>query len=470
MKRLLQTIMVIICAIPAMAQFKTVIPEDAPMAESILREQMRGDNINAPASISSRLVSYHNKQQGIVWDSIHYYYSGQRGSHLDRLQDYDQEVLSYYALPNTEKQLVFCDSQRRWGLTPELESVPVSTAYYTYNAANRTTNIQIGSPYPLFAEQHKLFYNNDGSIAHFELYLDDGATLFEKTFSTYNSSGKKLTDSTFNYEWTNSPSIKLVYEYNGTGLLARRTTYVWDISNQWLLSDRFNYAYDNQQRLSSVTEQLYEEGTWLDKSKNGYTYTGNSTHFNGFIKYMWHKAQGYWQPRVSAAYEFNSEQQPAIVILSENLGDGSMTNPPVGNTLTPMLKTLQEYHADGYLERRKSYLYAGGVCDTIMDGIEYWNYEVYEDGTTGIGKKTLAGEDVRVYPNPASDLVYIDAAGSISIRSVTCFNYLGQVVLKTQPQSRSKIVLNVSGLSAGVYLADIYSDQGKVSKKFTVVK
>lgn len=61
---------------------------------------------------------------------------------------------------------------------------------------------------------------------------------------------------------------------------------------------------------------------------------------------------------------------------------------------------------------------------------------------------------VALYPNPASNQVYI--SGSSSIYEVRLYNLKGQVVLR-QKQSRS--IIDISSLSSGLYIAEIRSNQ-----------
>ncbi len=75
-----------------------------------------------------------------------------------------------------------------------------------------------------------------------------------------------------------------------------------------------------------------------------------------------------------------------------------------------------------------------------------------------------ANKDILIYPNPTKELLFVSAA-SKSINRVEISNSIGQVIQQTNVTS-NEIQLNVANISAGLYYVIIYTNDGKVTKKF----
>lgn len=87
-------------------------------------------------------------------------------------------------------------------------------------------------------------------------------------------------------------------------------------------------------------------------------------------------------------------------------------------------------------------------CTSISDPF-IWN-------VTGVNEKS--GNDFRVYPNPAVDVVFISGVDIAAVRSVSLVDMQGKVVfVKESPTQKS---LQVASLSPGVYLVKILMKDG----------
>jgi len=70
-----------------------------------------------------------------------------------------------------------------------------------------------------------------------------------------------------------------------------------------------------------------------------------------------------------------------------------------------------------------------------------------------------------LHPNPARNILNIDAKTAINIMSITIFNVLGQVVTAI-PNSKNVSSINVTDLKTGTYFIKIVSDKGTAYTKF----
>ncbi len=82
------------------------------------------------------------------------------------------------------------------------------------------------------------------------------------------------------------------------------------------------------------------------------------------------------------------------------------------------------------------------------------------DGTLGVDTETLS--EIKIYPNPATDFVNIKTPNSMQIKSVMLIDMHGKVVLKLQHHIEK---LQISNLQQGVYLLQISTETGSISKR-----
>ncbi len=102
------------------------------------------------------------------------------------------------------------------------------------------------------------------------------------------------------------------------------------------------------------------------------------------------------------------------------------------------------------------FAYAGGMSVT-----EYFTYVVGENCNLGIEEPKLENT-VRMYPNPATDIVYIDS-GSISITKLEIYSVLGSKVMETSGNE-----ISIADLADGLYLVKMYSGNTSLTKKLVV--
>jgi Secretion system C-terminal sorting domain len=80
-----------------------------------------------------------------------------------------------------------------------------------------------------------------------------------------------------------------------------------------------------------------------------------------------------------------------------------------------------------------------------------------------LGVDEFDASAINTYPNPATDVFNINSQEVIT--NITVFNVLGQNVLQNTPET-TDIALNISGLNAGVYVAQISTATGTKTTKF----
>jgi hypothetical protein len=84
-----------------------------------------------------------------------------------------------------------------------------------------------------------------------------------------------------------------------------------------------------------------------------------------------------------------------------------------------------------------------------------------EDCSLGIDEVNLESS-VIIYPNPVSNIVYIENKSFNKITSLNIYNLLGKLVLSTTENFHQ---LDVSSLKSGLYFLKVQTEKGEVTKK-----
>lgn len=85
--------------------------------------------------------------------------------------------------------------------------------------------------------------------------------------------------------------------------------------------------------------------------------------------------------------------------------------------------------------------------------------------TQTLGVKDFSANRFSVYPNPSNGLVTVNNTLNALISNVQITDLNGRIVKTDNFASSTEIQVNISDLSAGVYMMSINSDQGSVTKK-----
>ena len=85
-----------------------------------------------------------------------------------------------------------------------------------------------------------------------------------------------------------------------------------------------------------------------------------------------------------------------------------------------------------------------------------------------VDEKELASDAVKVYPNPASNILVFDT-GNININKISIYNTRGALVNTIKVNNTQKNV-DVTNLSAGLHFFKVYTNEGVLTKKVMIQK
>jgi hypothetical protein len=90
------------------------------------------------------------------------------------------------------------------------------------------------------------------------------------------------------------------------------------------------------------------------------------------------------------------------------------------------------------------------------------------DGSSGIIEiKNDISKTVKVYPNPATDLINISTADN-RLLSVQLMDVNGKVISSVIDNGNNHITISPAGLDKGIYLITIQTEKGNITQKVMV--
>jgi hypothetical protein len=114
----------------------------------------------------------------------------------------------------------------------------------------------------------------------------------------------------------------------------------------------------------------------------------------------------------------------------------------------------------------------GGTGTYYVTGSDYFENPIF---VTVISKEAVAAplsvaDNISVYPNPANDIINIAAQG-VSINTIRITDIRGREMMTMAPAiSQSVISIPVSSFAEGVYLVQLQTETGSVTKKIVIAK
>ncbi|MFL2573885.1 MAG: T9SS type A sorting domain-containing protein [Flavobacteriales bacterium] len=104
-----------------------------------------------------------------------------------------------------------------------------------------------------------------------------------------------------------------------------------------------------------------------------------------------------------------------------------------------------------------------GDMDIVTSGFYGNNFLFFENNNSSTNIGNLTKDNINIYPNPASEIINIESEYQISYIEIV--DYLGKIIIKTDNYK----TLNINELNNGMYSINIYTENKKITKKFTKI-
>ncbi|MFY7666974.1 T9SS type A sorting domain-containing protein [Flavobacterium sp.] len=102
----------------------------------------------------------------------------------------------------------------------------------------------------------------------------------------------------------------------------------------------------------------------------------------------------------------------------------------------------------------------------IFAGSTFESSASYSFGVGALSTSDFTKTTVKLYPNPASDILYLENPSGTAIENVTVYNTLGQEVRYLKNQSASKVAISVANLPVGMYIIQFTTEGVTQTAKF----
>jgi hypothetical protein len=157
---------------------------------------------------------------------------------------------------------------------------------------------------------------------------------------------------------------------------------------------------------------------------------------------------------------------PATIDAQLHKVEGSV---PAGTALVALVPTIGvSKGASIYPESGTATDFSSPVTYTVTaeDGstVQDWLVSIGHNATTGSG--TLSYETVLIYPNPTSDLLFIELNGLSHIR---LHDLTGRLCLG-EDSVNGKLTLNVSEFEKGIYIISLHMEDGSLLQKKIIIR
>jgi hypothetical protein len=282
----------------------------------------------------------------------------------------------------------------------------------------------------------------------------------------YNVNGQILQNQTsywkeFNENWTNE--MKQINEYDDSGNLTKMEAYVWNESiKNWSGNWKSETDWDEFGNMifSASYQWNYESQNWLpyNKIENSYNSTGTRL-MDSF--YMWNIESKSWIGNYKSETFLNDNQE---VIKTINYSWDFLENDWLVTDINLSTRNFEMYNEEGLLS---------SISYTVWDeNLKVWSssekyylyYSSHSISTNNKPLKSIENEIVEVYPNPASEVIYIRLKNEIYSSSYSLFNSLGQLQ-KNDFITDEITTMQINNLPHGTYILVIDINNTFISRK-----
>ena len=193
------------------------------------------------------------------------------------------------------------------------------------------------------------------------------------------------------------------------------------------------------------------------------------------------------QKYIGAVYELPSElnfdelilgDEQVKSLLLENTGDGTLNiegiTMPEGYSIDQSIISVAARSSELLaitFTPVEAKSYEGVMAITSQNGVEEINLTGKGLLVTSIDDAYLDAEEVKVYPNPASDILSIDFSNSpAAVSNLRLVDMGGRLFWQRKAVREKQLTINVSNYQSGTYLLLIETSKGRLVKKIIINK
>lgn len=420
------------------------------LVNSIMKQQAATTRVAAKTTgTKERLIGtkfyYQTSGAYVLFDSANLHYSGTRGSRFD----FNKMTYNLYVLPDQSDYPtlymhttspndiadVMYDSAQDYSISSG--TIAFTTRYnrqYSGNFTSRSTYLY----YDTTQGGNIYSYNASGDVTSIVAFANTPSlydTIYISYFS-YNSSEQLIRDSGVSKGTTGiyTPSFKEDYGHDASGRISDVTIYYFNtLTSAWRPYSKYRIDYNAAGQVNTVS--LDTGSSLVQYDKETYSYTSGVSYYTGSTDSLWSGTS--WQPSVNMTKYLNTANVP----------DSMVYNYPAYK-----VKHVYHYDAANNIIMDTTYSISSG---TTSGNFQQYFYETYPDAVHDVKMPALA---VRLYPNPATDVMNIDiqnTAGTTPIQ-LSIYNEQGRIVKRAFLNTlNGHAAIHIEDLASGIYFVNI---------------
>ncbi len=374
-------------------------------------------------------------------------------------------------LPHNNGLWVACDTTKKWSLlpTPPYTFGAFATESHSYDAANNLIDeTYLGEP-GIIKQRNIMTYNslsNITSVIEMDDFSGTAPALWDTSYLsnfTYNTANKIAVDSQSEYNISThswEPMSKFVYNYDGADNMILGQGYYWNYPG-WVLSSTYTMTYTSANKIKTYK---YDANP-ATSSYTGYIDSFGYTTGVDYYTYNRHK-------------EYLSDMITDMNVTTKNVNAASMpdtvyTYSYASDSTTLINSSMNVFAYNSYNNPINATTYSDpGAASPVTPTVKTWYYyEMYE--ASGLTSTTALPIDIKVYPNPTTNLLNIDlseSAGNQTL-SVAITDINGRKIrTETFYGSNNTYQISTENLLPGMYVVTIHDKAGRVMHTKKIMK
>jgi hypothetical protein len=413
--------------------------------------------------LSERVVAQSTRDNtlGTLADSVKLGYGGPRGSTYDYNgmlypynYSYSTSPMFNYSSVFTSPQVLY-DTYVHWTLNPFTmpSFVLYEASFAGYDLNNNLTDFR-----ELFTDSvtndNRSYVNEftatDNISTGYWFNLNAGiADSAFKQFFSYNSSDKLIADSVYELHlgvWR--IAAKSSYSYDGAGNLTQINHYANETDISFLLplvqQSKYVNTYDASNRLITVLTSIYDGTTLGEYVKDTFGYSGTLTYHNSWKQHQFDGIHGTWWPQYYMSKHITAGKPDTIY----HKGWDS-----IAHSWVPISKDIMSYNADSNPDTMLNFEWNWTSYSITPDYTTVYYYDTFTIPSPPALTHIPAKASMKVFPNPATDNIYIAIEGVTSPSSliISIYNLNGQIMSRQSVAGTAHYDISVAHLSPGVY-------------------
>lgn len=327
-----------------------------------------------------------------------------------------------------------------------------SRTLFSYNANVKLTEMVMETKDSGIWERTQLdsfvFDSNDRLLQQFEIRWYEGTIIQGEQILYQYDSLNRLTQAQIKQRdgilWENR--LQNIFIYDSGNLKVTEVKQNW-FNNAWENSIQTLYTLNTNQNITQELKQIWDGTNWVNKSRRKILFNVLNQKTMDYLS-TWYNNQ--WNSNEERTYDYDGNGNE-IHYLSK-LWDVN---------LQQWIKNSTEdkiYDAGDNLLLRQSWV-------NSMPKAPIFKTLYYYRGFPSGMEDVVQADNISLYPNPAKNVLHIDAGSNSDVIQVYLINLMGQTLLAKEFTNNDAVTLDLTTLQPGIYIVEVIQGMRKMRSK-----